>query len=268
MENTSDEKINYGNARTTLVTDDEVLLLKLFPKSFNDLKIIKNHEKELIDSDIECEGKNISKIFENDKVRKYEGTINTKYEIMQIYPATKKDIYKFSFHPRFSSIETWDDYETKVKPGAEQQNIDWINNILSHEKESENILYEDDDIIFMYDFKCDKSNINNFYALMFLKNEKILSIRDLEFKHVELLSSIRIKIENFMKTKFNIESNKLRMYFHYPPSFWYLHIHVNLFDSHQDGIQVDYCHMLSNVIQNLTIDNNYYKKISMEIMNR
>ena len=262
------EKINYNNARTTLIKDDEVLLLKLFPKSLNDLNIIQNHDREFVDSDIETNGKNITKIFENDKVKKYEGTVNTKFEIMQIYPANEKDIYKFSFHPRFSLIETWNEYNTNVRPIALKQNIDWIQNILNHEKESENILYEDDDFIFMYDYKCNRSDISHFYALTFLKNEKILSIRDLEFKHVELLSSIRIRIENFMKTKFDIEPNKLRMYFHYPPSFWYLHIHVNLFDSHQDGIQVDYSHMLSNVIQNLTIDTDYYKKVSMEIMNR
>ena len=271
----SEERLNFSNARTTIIRrneinnkNEEVLLLKLKPVNFDTLNLIKNEENEYIDGDIESSGINNKKIFHNDKVKKYTGKVTTDYELMQIYPANNKDIYKFSFHPRFSSLETWDQYNSIVRENALKQNIDWIYNILNHTSESENILYEDDDILFIYDYKCNKEDLNGFYALVFFKKERILSLRDLEQKHIPSLNYVKNRISDFMKEKFNIEKNKLRMYFHYPPSFWYLHIHVNLFDSFQDGILVDYCHMLTDVINNLTINKDYYKLIDMEIMNR
>lgn len=274
-----EEKLNFNNAKTTIIKqtkenekEKEVLLLKLKPVKFEDLKIIKNEENEYIDDKSDELNKSITsnnkKIFHNDKVKKYTGKVITEYELTQIYPANKKDIYKFSFCPRFSTLETWNKYNTIIRQIALQQNIDWIYNILNHESETENILYEDDDILFIYDCKCNKQDLNSFYALVFFKNERILSLRDLEQRHIPLLNYTKNKISDFMNNKFNIEKNKLRMYFHYPPSFWYLHIHVNLFDSFQDGILVDYCYMLHNVISNLTINNDYYKLIDMEIMNR
>jgi m7GpppX diphosphatase len=262
------EIINNNTSTVTTILKDEILILKTFPVTFNDINFIKNYENEIVDYDIEPSIKNITKIFHNDRIKKFHGTVITNYEITQTYPALEKEIKKFSYLPKNSSIETWDSYDKNIKLVAKNQDINWIYNILSHKKESENILYEDEDMIFIYDFKCDQTNINNFYGLIFPKNDRIFSIRDLELKHVKLLSSMRSKIEYFMKLKFNIEPDKLRMYFHYPPSFWYLHIHVNLFDFLIPGINVEYSHMLSTVIENLTIDSDYYKKVNIEIINR
>lgn len=261
---------DYNTSSTKIITEDQILLLKLSPININDLNLSTMNNKELTNNiDVVENGKkNISKIFENDRVRKYTGITTSEYEITQIYPANQIEINKFSFYPRFNKFETYEDYVNIITPYALKQNIDWIYNILDHKQEQDNILFEDDEILYIYDYKCKKDDINNFYALVFLKNKRILSIRDLESKHIILLESIKNKISLFMKNKFNIESNKLRMYFHYPPSFWHLHIHVNLFDKFYPGIQVDYCHMLYTVIQNLKLDTNYYKKINMEILNR
>jgi len=268
IDSSSSEKLDYTTAKTTLITENEILILKLLPKSFNDINIIKDHNNEFIDADIESANKTIVKTFENDRFKKYTGKLEAEFEISQIYPAIEKDIDKFSYHPKYNSIETWNDYDTKTRIIASEQNVDWINNILDHKSEADRILYEDEDFVFIYDYKCDKKDINNFYALIFFKGERIFSMRDLEFKHVELLSSIRSRVEDFMKSTFNIGSNKLRMYFHYPPSFWHLHIHVNLFDCNSPGINAEYCHLLHTVIQNLTINSDYYKKITIETLNR
>ena len=266
--NVSQEKINNQYGQCTAVTKDEIFLLKTSSLKLSELSISKDNNNEIIISDPESGNLYIKKTFENDKFKKYEGTTNCKFELTDIYPANEKEIKKFLGYDKFSSIETWDDYNLNVKPIAEKQNITWIYNILEHKNEVDNILYEDNDIMFIYDYKVKKDDPSCFYALIFFKNERIYSIRDLESKHIDILENTRFKIENFMKEKFSIEKNKLRMYFHYPPSFWYLHIHVNLFDNYTPGINTEYCHMLSNVIQNLKLDSYYYKKINIEVLNK
>ena len=53
----------------------------------------------------------------------------------------------------------------------------------------------------------------------------------------------------------------MKIYIHYNPSTYHLHIHFvnNLF--HNISSSVEYSHELNNVIFNLELDSDYYKKI-------
>lgn len=79
-----------------------------------------------------------------------------------------------------------------------------------------------------------------------------------------MLNRVKISIINILTSKYGFTLNMLRMYFH--PSFWYLHLHVNLINKSYNGMSVDHCHTLNSVIQNLQIDTDYYKKIKMEVV--
>ncbi len=57
-----------------------------------------------------------------------------------------------------------------------------------------------------------------------------------------------------------------KAYLHYQPSFYHLHIHfahINYIDQFQERN-----HQLNQVIQNLTIDSDYYKKATLECLLR
>ena len=57
--------------------------------------------------------------------------------------------------------------------------------------------------------------------------------------------------------------NTYRMYFHYPPTFYRLHIHIMSLSLGSMAALVDRAHLLNNVINNLKIDTEYYSKVAL-----
>lgn len=53
------------------------------------------------------------------------------------------------------------------------------------------------------------------------------------------------------------------MYFHYPPTFYRLHIHVTNLRMQAAIALADRAHMLSSVIGNLKIASDYYKRVGL-----
>jgi m7GpppX diphosphatase len=62
---------------------------------------------------------------------------------------------------------------------------------------------------------------------------------------------------------YGLKEENLKMFFHYDPSTYHLHIHfVNTLYT-DCGSSVEYSHDLDTVIFNLGLDNDYYKKIKL-----
>jgi len=103
----------------------------------------------------------------------------------------------------------------------------WITNILEHKAEQESVIYEDPDkdtgFVLVTDFKWNKQS--DALKLLALPFQKISSLRELNGSHLPLLKNIRDAGTEAISKKFNIPVSRLRIYLHYRPSYYYLHVH-------------------------------------------
>jgi m7GpppX diphosphatase len=94
-------------------------------------------------------------------------------------------------------------------------------------------------------------------------DKKLHSIRDLDGTHIELLEFIKTKTLEIIKSTYGFESVVIKMYLHYAPSTYHLHIHFVLVSNTDTNSSCEYSHELSNVIENLKINSDYYKLVVM-----
>lgn len=81
--------------------------------------------------------------------------------------------------------------------------------------------------------------------------------------HLELLKNIREKGIATIKTKYGIHSTQLRIYLHYQPSFYHLHVHFTCLQHEAPGIFCEKSHLLDTVINNLELLSNYYQNATL-----
>ncbi|XP_037819880.1 m7GpppX diphosphatase [Lucilia sericata] len=186
-----------------------------------------------------------------------------------VYPATDKHIEKYSICQKFVINETPELYKEITLPyiTTSQFSLEWVYNILEHKQEKERIIFEDPDpengFILLPDLKWDGRNVENLYVLAITHKRDIKSLRDLNSSHLPLLRNIRSRIAEVIETRYGILATQLRMYFHYQPSFYHLHIHINPVRNDAPGIWCEKSHMLDTVINNLELLPDYYQKATL-----
>jgi m7GpppX diphosphatase len=138
---------------------------------------------------------------------------------------------------------------------------------LDHKKESERIVYEDADdeegFILLPDIKWDGVSPNTLYLQAIVRTDKLKSLRDLTGAHRKMLENIREKSLEVIKGKYGLEAGKLRLFLHYQPSFYHLHIHVNHVANVNQAIEAERAHLLDHVIENLKLVPDYYQRASL-----
>jgi m7GpppX diphosphatase len=159
-------------------------------------------------------------------------------------------------------LESYDDY---LKLNIKNFNKTWIYNIIDHIEEFKNIIFEDNNIIIIPDYKW-TGDIDKLHILGIFKDKTLYSIRELEQKHIKILEESLIQGFKIINEIYKIESDNLVTYFHYHPSVWQLHIHFNILENISKSSMLPRAHSVNNVIENLKIDSNYYKKIKLEII--
>jgi m7GpppX diphosphatase len=108
--------------------------------------------------------------------------------------------------------------------------------------------------------------IENFYFLAIVHCKDLKSIRDLTGNHLKLLENLYDKSLEVIKQKYNINSNKLKIYFHYQPSFYHLHVHFSHIKYEVANVAAGRAHLLKNVIENIKLCPDYYQKASLSFM--
>ncbi|KAG7209038.1 hypothetical protein KM043_015199 [Ampulex compressa] len=181
-----------------------------------------------------------------------------------IHPATPKHIEKFQKKELHIINETYEIYQNITLPyiNSHSFSLDWVYNILEHKAEVENIIYEDTDkehgFILVTDLKWDRQLST--LKLLALPFKKILCIRELNASHLPLLKNIRDAGTAAIAKKFKVPASQLRIYLHYQPSYYYLHVHFSYLMCETPGIYVEKAHLLSTVIGNIEIVPDYYAK--------
>lgn len=204
------------------------------------------------------------------------------YECKLIYPATAAHIAKYSEQQRKLILETPEMHQKITRPFFEQLHasgqVAWMQNILEDRSEMERRLVDiksaedGNGFIILPDYKwIDESNVNSLYLLVIVRRTDLWSIRDLGANELPLLHSIRNEIKKLFapevaRYKFPDGSpvlyEHLRVYFHYPPTYPHLHIHIVLAGSTamQVGAAVGQAILLDDVIENIqNVDPDYYR---------
>ncbi|XP_063717124.1 m7GpppX diphosphatase-like [Symsagittifera roscoffensis] len=187
-----------------------------------------------------------------------------------IYPAIERHILKYSAKDPFVFEETPQLYSDFVKPFFEKEalNCQWVYNILEKKSESERIICEDADpqigFVCVPDLRAnDLSDVQTFHAVAIVNRRDLMSIRDLNASHLDLLRNVQKLCLKGIKEKFSFGKEKLRVFLHYQPSFYHLHIHFASIHIQGTHVQVERAHLLSDVIQNLEMQSNFYQKKTM-----
>lgn len=186
-----------------------------------------------------------------------------------IYPATDTHIKKYAHQQYHVVRETPEIYEKVVKPYIETQKgdrIQWVHNILFHGKESESALYHDKDplngFVLLPDMKWDRISMDALYLMAIVQRTDISCLRDLDSTHIEFLKDLQARILKIASEKYEVPEDEFRVFIHYQPSYYHFHVHV-VRVSHPglgDGINAGKAVLLDDVIENLGLVPDYYKR--------
>ncbi|KAE8286261.1 m7GpppX diphosphatase [Larimichthys crocea] len=169
----------------------------------------------------------------------------------------KNDIYStYRLHapPHLNEIKT-----TVVCPATDKHkqtfSVQWVYNILEKKAEADRIVYEDPDpevgFVLLPDFKWDQKQVDDLYLIAIVHQRDIKSLRDLTSEHLPLLQNIFQKGKEAILQRYNLPASKLRVYLHYQPSYYHLHVHFTKLGYEAPGCGVERAHLLADVIQNL-----------------
>ena len=259
MEDT-DKKLVYVEASVLDSQDPAVLVLEKLPWTSEDVAGALSGET------------GARQEFNNDIYGQYGLSVRPEFNRVKcniIHPATQKHIEKYLSSPVHLVLETPELYQAVTLPHiqSEQLSLQWIYNVLDHKKEVERIIFEDPDpdtgFILSPDFKWSGESSSDLYCLAIIRQRGLKSLRDLRASHLPLLKNIREKVVAAISDKFGLQSSQLRLYFHYQPSYYHLHVHVTSMAFTPPGSCCDGSHLLSTVIDNLERNSNYYQAASL-----
>jgi m7GpppX diphosphatase len=124
-------------------------------------------------------------------------------------------------------------------------------------------LFRDNNIIVIPTYLWDSKNIQKLHILCLPIDKDLRTIRDLSLKDVPLLEQMKDITLNMIEKNYGLKEENLKIFFHYDPSTYHLHIHFVNTAYTESWSSVEYSHDLDTVIFNLKMDSDYYKKIKL-----
>jgi len=199
------------------------------------------------------------KIMENDIYEKYEAKAEITGELIIC-----KDVTQMKQRVKRLVQEDYKTYLQTLDKRDYKKDI-WIYNIIDGISEQESILHKDDKCIVFVNYFWDGKDIDKLQLLCMPMDTTLRSIRTLDASHVSLLEHMKQVTLQVIREKYGLEEEYIRMYFHYEPSTYHLHIHFVNTASNQLHSSVEYSHELNSVIFNLKMNSDYYKIIKLNI---
>ncbi|XP_009467870.1 PREDICTED: m7GpppX diphosphatase [Nipponia nippon] len=183
-----------------------------------------------------------------------------------VYPATEKHLQKYLRQEVHLIRETWEDYKNITLPFIQSQSfsIQWVYNILEKKAEADRIIHENPDpcngFVLVPDFKWNQTQLDDLYLIALIHRREVKSLRDLTAEHLPLLRNILQEGKEAVAKRFGVPGSQLRIYLHYQPSYYHLHVHFTALGYDAPGSSVERAHLLADVIDNLAMDSMYYQK--------
>lgn len=91
----------------------------------------------------------------------------------------------------------------------------------------------------MPDLKWDGKTVETFYAIAIVHQLNLKSLRSLTAEHLPLLRNIQSKGVAAIHEKYELNETQLRIYLHYQPSFYHLHVHFTYLKHEAPGIHCE-----------------------------
>lgn len=160
--------------------------------------------------------------------------------------------------------ETYEDYERRCDEYGDE-NTEWIRKILSGRAEREKVLSRMPEFIVAYDWKFDQipesdGKIDNRKLhLLGIPKTPIRSIRDIRPEHIPLLQQIKAEGLRVCNDKYGVDASHTKIYFHYPPSTYHLHIHFTWVGKTDEDTTFERALDFDSVIENIKRHADYYK---------
>ncbi len=193
-------------------------------------------------------------ILKNDIYEKYEATAQVDGELIicndvNLMRRSEKKIIR----------ESYDDYLRYILK-RDIKKDQWIYNIIEGKSEQESIIYRDKLCIIIPTYMWDGKSIDKLHILCMPTDITLRSIRSLTATHITLLEHMKRETVRIIKQNYGLDENQLKMFFHYEPSTYHLHIHFVNVSYHDSRSSVEYSHELNSVIFNLSICGDYYQR--------
>ncbi|GAB1316701.1 hypothetical protein MFIFM68171_06911 [Madurella fahalii] len=159
-------------------------------------------------------------------------------KINLIWPCTEKHVKKYSKQGVRLVTETPATYRDHVRPFMRAQReagrLNWAFNIIEGRKEAEDVIYRtpygqdpDEGFLLLPDLNWDRKTLDALHLLGLVERRDLWSLRDLRRKHIPWLRHMRAKfLDATTKVYPGIEADQLKLYVHYQPTYYHLHIHI------------------------------------------
>lgn len=186
------------------------------------------------------------------KISPYYSLINESVHLLIISPYTELHIKKYQ-PPKYKE-ETYEEHLEHLK--SQKLSCDWVQEII--EGKSDPILKETDDLLLTVNWKWDGKSVDNLYLLAFFKDKKIYTLREV---NLEMAEKMKKFILESAKEMYDIDPDQLVLYFHYKPTYYHCHVHINNLKGNVHlGMVVGRAILLDDVIESLKSDPDFYKK--------
>ncbi|KAI4277581.1 MAG: hypothetical protein LQ337_001654 [Flavoplaca oasis] len=230
---------DQGGRRVTLLgsIEDEPTLLTAERAAFpSDIKTLEVFHKNLVD---------VKNLGTNDIYHWYLASVGQAKDsppdlkLNLISPCTEKHIKKYSPQGVRTVTETPGMYTDHIQPyiakQREEGRLDWVFNILEGRKEQNDIIFrdpgqdgaKDEAFLLAPDLNWDRKTLTSLHLLALVERRDLWSLRDLNKSHIVWLKHMREKVVEATVRKYpEIDHDQLKLYMHYQPTFYHLHIHV------------------------------------------
>jgi m7GpppX diphosphatase len=159
--------------------------------------------------------------------------------------------------------ETYDEYKEIIKTRDFSKDI-WIWNIVNGISEQNDILYRCNDFLIILNYTWNKKDMTNLHVLAIPSDSSLYTIRSLREKHVDLLKEMKTMTLKMIETTYGLKEGQLKIYFHYAPQTYHLHIHFAALTNDEAYSSVAYSYDLDSVIFNLQLCSKYYKLFNIK----
>ena len=193
-------------------------------------------------------------LLKNDIYEKYRATAEIEGELI-----IRNDVNQMRRFEKKIIRESYQDY-LKYISKRDIEKDRWIYNIIDGISEQDSILYKDQLCLIVPTYMWDGKNIDKLHILCLPIDITLRSIRSLTSAHIPLLEYIKRTTLNVIREKYHLDEHYIKIFFHYEPSTYHLHIHFVNVANHDSRSSVEYSHELNNVLFNLSICSDYYQR--------
>eukprot|EP00977_Amphora_coffeiformis_P005678 scaffold1192_cov169-Amphora_coffeaeformis.AAC.10 len=204
----------------------------------------------------------------------------TSFKVELISPASERQIQRATPAPALVMIEeTPVMYQAVAKPFIQSivdgGSLSWVQNVVDGTKEKERLLLDTVDYVLNVDTKWKShpdattvpreawyqhETVVDLYCLAIVKDgAAIRTLRDLRRRHIPMLQSMLTEATATIEQVYGIPRNQLRIFAHYQPQFYHFHVHFTRLGN-ENGCQVERGHLVTDMIQNLELDDLFYAK--------